>query len=121
MAAAVTVSGIKKESLGRVKEIVFPIVFSGTYASGGDTLDLTDVAKAYGMSTRVPYDVQIRGKAGFLYQFEAGTTPANCKIHVFTNSAGGVNAALTEHSNATVVAGVTGDTIVAVARFSPRI
>lgn len=119
MSASITKSGIKRESMGRVKVATAPVVFSGTYTASGDTLDIS--AMAPDGFARIPFDTKVEGHAGFEYRYDAGTTPANGKIRIFTNSTGGTNGAMTEHSAATVVGGVTGDTIKITAYFSNRI
>lgn len=117
MSAAATIASAKREKLGRVAEVTVPIVFSGTYASGGDTLDLTEVAKKAGLPGRRPYRWSIKGKNAN-YEYEQGTTVANGLIHAMMNSAGGSNGTFTEHTNASVVAGVSGDTVIGTFYFS---
>ncbi len=119
MSASVTVASAKPESSGRVKEVTVPIVFTGTYASGGDTLDLTEIAKIARCAGRKPYRWTVKGRAA-VYEFEPGTTVANGLIHAMMNSAGGTNGVLTEHSNVSVVSGVANDTIIATFFFSNR-
>lgn len=87
---------------------VFSVVASGNYATGGDSLDLQPLM---GITTKQPDMVFISGKAGFVYPYDL----ANKKMLVFCNTAGGANAALGEHTAAAYAAGVTGDTIIAVA------
>ena len=78
-----------------------------TYAAGGVVCDFSGKVA----SSKVPLRVTVDGKAGFLYEYVPGTTIANGKVMAFTNTAGGANAALAEHTDAAVVAGISGDTI----------
>lgn len=106
MAAAATINEVFDH--GQVIEVVGTIAFTGNYTTGGDTLSL---ASAKVPSSEAPIDVDINGKAGFVYQFDKGTTLANGKVLVFCNTAGAANAALGEHTAVALVAGVTGDTV----------
>lgn len=101
MALAVTI--LKKVAITKHLLVYGTLAFSGTYPTGGEAIDLKPVLG----KTKDPLFMDINGKAGFQYAWDrvAG------KVMIFTNSAGGANAALTEHTNAAVVAGVTGDTI----------
>lgn len=100
---------LKQFDEGTFRHVIGTVVFSGTYAgTGGDTLDLTNKGILAGS---IPIDGFINGSAGFRYEWAVGTTLANGKVKIRINDAGGANAANAEHSNASVVAGVTGDTI----------
>lgn len=110
MALAATL--VKRSGGSGVLVGVFTIVPSGSYATGGDSLDL---ALTMGFTTRQPAIVLISGKAGFIYQYDL----ANKKMFVYCNTAGGANAALGEHTAAGYVAGVTGDVITAIAYWVP--
>jgi len=87
----------------------FSVVASSNYAAGGEVLGLQAL---FGMR-KAPLFVVVRGMAGFIYEYDY----ANDKLLVFTNSAGGANAALTEHTAAAYVAGITGDTIRGFVKF----
>lgn len=97
-------SVIKRKSDGQGLVVLGRITFSGTYPTGGDTLDLSKLA---GITNRQPDIVLITGKAGFIYQYDH----TNKKVIVFCNTAGGANAALGEHTNVAYVAGITGDDV----------
>lgn len=115
MPLAVTVN--KKKYSGKWLEVMMTIVPSGTYPTGGDTLNLS----ALGIqSSLVPYFVVIYGIAGFLYSWVPGTTQANGKMKVLVATTGGANIPLAEHTNVTYVAGVSGDTITMKAQFELR-
>lgn len=104
MAVAVTVLEKHKET--REVKIFGTVVFSGSYAGPpGDVLDLGPYNPL--ISSRPPDRVIVVGNAGFIYSYDK----VNKTFRIWTNSAGGANAGLTEHTAAAVVAGVTGDTI----------
>lgn len=103
----VALSNIKRGRSGRQFKLTVTITLSGTYPTGGDPLDFASYYP-FG-SAKQPDSVQVNGKAGFVYQYDL----ANKKLLVYTNTAGGANAALGEHTNATYVAGVSGDSITA--------
>lgn len=100
---------------GNVWKSSFTVAGTGTYTSGGDTLDLS-VVQATGIG-RPPLDVKIEGTGTFLYRYVSSTTAANGKITVWTNSAGGADSPLAEHSAAALAAGVTSDTIKGIATW----
>ena len=113
MAIAVTVNEVASSD-GGVTVVYGTIVPSGTYpGSGGETFDCSfPGSKVQIMPGKgLPIWVSIVGQAGFVYQYTYGTTIANGKFTVYTNTAGGANNALGEHTNASYVAGVSGDTI----------
>lgn len=111
MALALTVT--KKTKQMRIFEIVGTLVFSGSYpGSGGDTLDLGPYNPL--VSSRNPDFVDIMGKAGFSYLYDF----AQKKVTVRVNDAGGANAPQGEHTTAAYAAGVTGDSVVLVARWN---
>jgi hypothetical protein len=91
----------------RRRRVSLALTFSGSYATGGDTLNLTTVTNpsflsAAGFST-IPTttDVSFRnGAGGYDFDFVPGTTLANSKIKLFSAAntelaAGAYNAALT--------------------------
>lgn len=86
------------------------VVFSGSYPAGGEAFSLAGSVHSLG----TPLFVVVVGKAGFVYLYDH----VNDKVMVWTNSAGGVNLSLTEHSAAAYVAGVTGDDINFIALYT---
>jgi hypothetical protein len=116
---------------GKLFKVSFFITASGNYPAGGDTLDLTALfgvlSSAPGLSLpsfELPMDVDIKSwrPAGgansgnlFLYQFCPGTTLANGTMQVLTGAA--AQTALTEFTAGAYPAGVTTDTIKAIASF----
>lgn len=103
---------------GNIWNRAFTFVVTGTYTTSGDTLDLSAVSPIG--DGRPPIEVRISGTgttAGVELRYEKGTTAANGKVWIYTNSAGGSNSVMTEHTNAAVVAGVSDTTWRAVASF----
>lgn len=91
---------------GKRLHVIGTLTPSGSYAAGGDAFDF--VSGLVGVTTnKQPSIVLIEGKAGFAFSYDY----ANKKVLVFTNTAGGANNALGEHTAAAYAAGVTGDAI----------
>lgn len=103
MPVAVTV--VRRGRAGRSFKVMGTLALSGTYPTGGEPLDFYPYFPF--ASARQPDKVNVDGKAGFIYQYD----PVNKKLLTYTNTAGGANAALGEHTAATYVAGVSGDSI----------
>lgn len=99
-----TQNGPRRPGL-RTIEIFGTIVASGNYATGGDTVDFTQLGSI--IRAKDPLFVEIQGIAGFVYQYN----PVTKKVLVYCNTAGGANAPLGEHTAAAYAAGVSGDTI----------
>jgi hypothetical protein len=104
---ALTGTRLKRADAGGMVTGLFSVVASGSYATGGDSIDFNPLM---GFINRQPDQVIITGKAGFVYQYDL----INKKMFVYCNTAGGANAALGEHTAATYAAGVAGDSILAV-------
>jgi hypothetical protein len=102
---------------GKKVNIVGTITASGSYTTGGDTLNLQGIGIK---SSQVPFLVQINGQNGFLYSWVAGTTQANGKVKVLVATTGGTNLPLSEHSAAAYVSGVTSDVITFEGMFEIR-
>lgn len=114
MAMAIAVNSVFKPITFRLNNafaVLFRITPSGNYATGGDALELKTLAKT---SPKQPKLVLVWGIAGFMYAYDL----VNKKVFVYVNTAGGVNTALGEHTAIAYVAGVTGDTIYALAIFA---
>jgi len=100
--------------------VVGTIAASGNYATGGDTLDLSQVA---GLATSLaPDNVDIVSAgspgSGWIYGFVPGTNLSNNKMQVFGQSGSqGSATALTELAAGAYPAGVTGDKINAILTF----
>ena len=101
----VALSAIKKVKENRSFSMTATVTLSGTYPALGEPLDLSSYMPL--ASARQPDKVSVDGKAGFVYQYD----PVNKKLLVYTNTAGGANAALGEHTAITYVVGVSGDSI----------
>jgi hypothetical protein len=80
------------------------LTFTGSYATNGDTLDLTTVAEKLSSSQVVQIVADSLNGNGMYYVAVVGSALNNHKLKVF--SAGG-----TELSAAAYPAGVTGDTV----------
>lgn len=81
------------------------IVFSGSYPTGGDTVDFAAVS---GLTNRKPDVVTITGQAGYLYQWDK----ANNKVLVFGGAAA-AGAAFSQFTSGAYSATLTGDTVLA--------
>lgn len=106
-------------------EVFFKVTPSGSYASGGDTLDLTvlnslvpglDPVK----TTALPLQVQLQSAgsthSGYLYSYAPGTTLANGKFQVIETGAA-VSGPFAQLAAGAYPAAVTGDTITGYAVF----
>ena len=111
--------GLAVEVRPHIVEMFFKITASGNYATGGDTLDLTAVTGAPGVTlpptSQLPLLVEVKGQAGYDYEYAAGTSQANGKLLVRQCAGSGNPQA--ELSSGAYPAGVTGDTIIARASF----
>jgi hypothetical protein len=92
-------------------------VSSAAYVNNGIPCSFAGLIKG---SQQAPLAVFIQGVAGFVYAFtDAAATQAGGLFLIFVNNSGGTNAALPQHTTATVVAGVVSDTITFHAIFNP--
>lgn len=107
MPIAITVTRQDKNDIYLI--IVGTIALSGTYPTGGETVAIAGLKT----SKTTPLSFMATGKAGFQYQYDY----ANAKLMVRVNDAGGANAPMGEHTNATYAAGVSGDTITFEAQY----
>lgn len=111
--------GLAVVSSPHLVEILFSITPSGSYTTGGDTLDLTALTGAPGLgippTAQLPLQVVITGIAGYDYKYVNGSTLANGLV-IVRQSAGSA-APMAQIAQTTYPAGVTGDTIVARASF----
>lgn len=89
--------------------VIGTLVFSGTYPTGGDTLNFQSVKGV--LSSLPPSDVKIHGNSGHAYEFVLGTTIANglVMVRIATTTSG--NVGLSQHSNAAYDATVTADVV----------
>lgn len=117
MALAVTKQFEKWD--GKVLRVWFAVVASGSYPTGGDTLNFTGLGIH---SSLAPIWAEIQGISGFGYNYVFGSpaSQANGKMKVFVEATVATNTPLAEHTAATYVAGVTGDAIVGYADFLIR-
>ncbi len=119
MAAVATPTVTQQWFDGKVLHAVGTIsVSSAAYVNNGIPCSFAGLG-IKGVSA-APIDVSVRGIAGFVYAYSnAAATQAGGLFLIFVNNTGGTNAALPQHTTATVVAGVTGDTISFHALFAP--
>ena len=83
------------------------IAASGSYSTGGDTLNLGGLIPG----KTLPFNVDFQSQAGYVYTWVPGTDITNGKMQVHVNTGAGVNLPLPEHTAAAYNAGVTGDVI----------
>lgn len=99
---------------GKRIHVLGTITFSGSYPTGGELLNMvTSLSNSIqgggsGVWTvKQPNWVSITGKGGFEYMYDY----SNQKVMVYTNTAGGANGNLGEHTAAAYAAGVTADIV----------
>lgn len=88
------------------------ITASGSYTAGGDVLSIQSLSKTSKKKPVAAWMV-IEGY-GNLFYYDITQE----KIRIFTNTAGGVNGELTEHTAAALAAGITGGIITLYAIFA---
>src|SRR5574343_1122090 len=100
---AMVASSVKRgKLLSNGVAVVGIITASGSYSASGDTLDLSKIP---GITNRKPDFVDIKGIAGYYYEYDA----ANGKV--WDRQSAGSAAPMAEISATTYPAGVSGDTI----------
>lgn len=109
MAIAATVT--KTWNDGDTVHVIGTLAFSGSYSTGGDTLNWKTVA-SFIKSSLLPIWVNVDGIAGYKYEhvMGAGSDQSVCKVIVRVATTSGANIGLAEHTAAAYAAGVTGDT-----------
>jgi hypothetical protein len=92
------------------------ITASGSYSTGGDTLNIASLVK----SAKVPIKgfAQVEGQAGYQYCFVPGSDNTTHKVKIFQS--GTASASFNELAAGAYPAGITGDTIVGVFCFPLR-
>jgi hypothetical protein len=104
---AVTATFIDQwNDVGRVTTIA-TLVFSGNYAAGGDTLDFATIQEG----VIQPMWVDIRGKAGYSYEYDFANKKIIVRQQKDPAAAGGADIPLPELAAAAYPAGVTGDVV----------
>jgi hypothetical protein len=83
MAIAVTIPAQNIDATGVVVWVLGTLAFSGSYTTGGDTLDLTQQPLV--PSTQVPIQATIQGQSGYNYVFVPGTALNNNKVKIYTS------------------------------------
>ena len=90
-------------------------VSSAAYVNNGIPCSFAGLIEG---SSQPPTMVQIQGVSGFVYAYtNAAATQAGGLFLIFVENTVGTNTPLAQHSTATVVSGVTGDTITFLAVF----
>lgn len=98
---ALAVSNIKKRQMGGVFIATFDVTPSSSYSTGGEALSPTlETIHPLGRS---PDFVRCEANRGFEPRYDY----TNKKLQFFTNTAGGSNGELGEHTAASYVAGIT--------------
>lgn len=100
MAVAITIT----EQIRTDLELVVrgTMVFSGNYAAGGEPISFSGLGIKTNKLTPKKLDIYPVVPAGFVMQYDY----TNAKCMFFTNTAGGANAPLGEHTAAAYVAGI---------------
>lgn len=113
MAAAL--SGVFNQTFpGGITYVFFRVVLSGSYSTGGETLDFATIAPNL---AGIPVYCDIKSNVGNEYVYASGTTPATGKMKLLVEAAVGTNTPLVEHTAVAYVAGESGDTITGMAVF----
>ncbi len=89
--------------------VIGSIAASGSYSTGGDTLDLSTAA-LQSLSPPIGGAVEVEGDAGFDYRWVSGTTLANGKVKIFQTGAA-LSGPLAELAAGAYPAAITGDAI----------
>ncbi len=107
--AAVALTVNRVSTHGKFVIMSGTLVFSGSYPTGGETLNLNGLQIP---GTVPPRMVLVTGEtgAGYAYTHSAASRSAG-KVKVFVEQTVGTNTLLAEHTAATYVAGVTSDTV----------
>jgi len=104
---------------GKVLHVIGTVAIGAsplTYQAGGIVMSFGGLING---ATTPPLWCDVKGIAGFKYEFNAGTTNANGLLLIRVEAAVGTNTPLAEHSTAAIVSGVSGDTISFYAVFAP--
>lgn len=104
MASALTV--LKRNKSGAGLDAIVQVTLSGSYPALGEPLNFQ---AAVGLTNRAPSFVNFVGNAGFIYQWDT----VNSKLRIRVNDAGGLNAAMAEHSATTYAAPLMADVVLA--------
>lgn len=109
MALAFTL--VKKWDDGQALHVAGTIAASGSYATGGDTLDLSVLGPLGLASSQPPIQgtAWIDGQSGYDFVFIPGAAQNNGKVKVFTN--GAAVGAFPELAAGAYPGAITGDTI----------
>lgn len=93
-------------SQGRMT-VLANVVFSGSYATGGELYDFAAVQWGYIQ----PIWVHIQGKAGYFYEYDFTNKKIIVRQQINPAAAGGADVPFSELAAAAYPAGVTGDSV----------
>jgi hypothetical protein len=95
----------RRPNENRVPDYLVGVVLSGTYPTGGETVDFTTLTQIKVNKLRKPDVVWVNSTFGYGIVYVPGTNMSDGKLKVFT-------AANVEHANAAYAANVSGDTAI---------
>jgi hypothetical protein len=101
MAIAVTIPAQNIDATGVLVWALGTLAFSGSYTTGGDTLDLSQQPLV--PSTQVPIQATVQGQSGYNYVFIPGSALNTNKVKIYSSgqtelAAGAYPAAITNDS-----------------------
>jgi uncharacterized protein YwbE len=111
MPAAVTLYRNRVVNEAGTVQAQVKVVLSGTYPTGGEPIDFSQLAIAGVHSGAVPI-VSIQSANGLWYGWVPGTDIKTGKLKCGVEAAVATNTVPAEHTSVTYVAGYSGDTIV---------
>ena len=92
----------RRPNENRIPDYLVGVTLSGTYPTGGETVDFTTLTQIKVNKLRKPDVVWVNSTFGYTVVYVPGTSMADGKLKVFT-------AANTEHTNAAYAANLSGD------------
>ncbi len=82
MATAVTVQPQNIDATGVIVWVLGSAAFSGSYVTGGDTLDLSQQPLI--PTTQPPIQLTVQGQSGYTYVFIPGSALNNGKVKIYS-------------------------------------
>jgi hypothetical protein len=108
MAIAVTIPAQNIDATGVLVWALGTLAFSGSYTTGGDTLDLSQQPLV--PSTQVPIQATIQGQSGYNYVFIPGSALNTNKVKIYSSGQ-------TELASGAYPAAITSDSVAIQAAF----
>ncbi len=102
MATAVTVPPQNIDASGIIVWVLGTVAFSGSYTTGGDTLDLSQQPLI--PTTQPSIQLTLQGQSGYTYVFVPGSALNNGKVKIYS-------AGQTELAAGAYPGAITGDTV----------